>query len=90
MASLEVISHSVCPCVVLQSLSTNISNSWDFFCVFCLNIHRRLLSIFHLTVLFLFTAIQNGEKVPESFLLIAVGTVRRSNTCVGYESVGKH
>lgn len=33
VASLQVISHSVCPCVVLQSLSTNISNTWGFFCI---------------------------------------------------------
>lgn len=48
---------------------------------------QEALVDFHLTALCLFTATQNGEKVPESFLLIAVGAARRSSTFVGYEGV---
>lgn len=84
VASLQIISHlrCVCPCVVLQSLSTNISNNWGFFWVCILpKYSQKALADF---------LPDSGETVPEPFLLIAVGTARWSSTFVGYEGVGEH
>ena len=88
MASLEVISHSVCPCVVLQSLSTDISNKLGFFFFILPKYSQKALADFPPdSSLFAHCLLEWGEGSRVFFLLIAVRTVRRSSTFVGYEGV---